>query len=57
MELSSPKYKKFQEGTFKAQKKIKQTCSEKISYILGKWNFLASSLKRILIFHEGTCRT
>ena len=34
MELSSSKIKKFQEGTFQAQK-IKKRHSEKISYISG----------------------
>ena len=32
MELSSHKIKKFQEGTFRTQKK---TCPEKVPYILG----------------------
>ena len=49
MELSSPKIKKFQEGTFQALK-IKKTYSGKNSYVLGKWNFLAPSLKDFLYF-------
>ena len=38
MELSSPKIKKFQEETFRAQK-IKKKKSEKISYISGNGTF------------------
>ena len=38
MELSSPKFKKYQERTFRAQK-IKRNHSEKISYTLGNGTF------------------
>ena len=38
MELSGPKIKNFQEGTFRARK-IKKTHSEKISYISRNGTF------------------
>ena len=42
MELSSPKIKKFQEGTFQTRK-IKITRSEKVSYISGNGTFCSQA--------------
>ena len=47
MELSSPKIKKFQEATFRARKIKKSTLKKFLC--LGKWNFLAPSLKESYI--------
>ena len=48
MELSAPEIKKFQEGTFRAQKKKKKTLQKNLLYF-SKWNFLATSLKNTYI--------
>ena len=54
-ELSSPNNKKFQEGIFWAQKNKKVPLWRNSLYF-KKWNFLAPSFKRILIFQERTCK-
>ena len=49
---------------FPISKNKKKTYSEKVSYISGKWNFLATNLKnsyifskkKFLLFQEGTCK-
>ena len=48
MQLSSPNFKKFQKGTFRAQK-IKKFHSEKISYILENRTFCPKT-KELLYF-------
>ena len=49
MELSSPKIKKIQEGTFRGHK-IKKTHSEKICYIFGNGTFYLFIYLFILFF-------
>ena len=51
MELSSLKNKKFQEVRNRARKN-KKTYSEKISHILGEWNFSFPKFKKVLHFFQ-----
>ena len=55
MELFSSRIKKFQEGTFHAQK-IKKTTLKKF-LIIWEMEFSRLELEKLLIFQEGTCKT
>ena len=55
MELSSPKNKKFEEETFRAQK-IKKPSPKKF-LIFREMGLSSSKLKKTLMFQEGACKT